>query len=1135
MRSRALGIGLVLVVSVSLAGCKSSSFVGKRYDNFTAYYNTFYNAKRSFRDGVNNRQRTNEEVDRTRYMGVFTESDAAGGGREFEEAVLKSADVLREHPDSKWVDDALLLIGKSYFFQKNYVGAEQKFREAIDLETGLEDEARFWLARTFVASGDFDQAETTIGEALAGEIDREWRAPLRLALGELRVKQADWEAAAQELAAGLEVVRDNETGARAAFLLGQVLETLERWDDAVQAYRRTLDYRPHYELSYAAQYSAIRLEGQHGDRAEALRLLRRMERDDKHFSYRAELAVLRADILRAGGLADEAFNVYDELLYDPVFASEVSSLRGRIHYALGELYRDLDENYVMAAAHFDTAASGLRIGVPQPGASTAPDQTMLAPEAIEDAQELKEAFGAYAGAFREVDRLDSLLWLGQMDDSTFAAKVLELRRARAEELAERQRQQEERQIERAFQQNSGASPLDNRGLPEGKVIPSRNAAGGESGFLFHDDPVMRQEGRLSFARRWGDRPLVPNWRRMEAVAGAQLTGEDGTEEEFEVELAEDQLPEVDVSAVPRDSLSQAEMASALALARYDVGTALFLGISRPDSAASWFRMVLEDTPEEEVSRRALYALAEIQRALGDSLAANGIYQQVLDQYPDSEFADRVRELFGVEDDEVVPDSLALAESLYARYFQRWDDEAYREAMNGMVEVAGTYPSTAIVPKALLAAGSIFLEWADRDTLNLRAPLPLTVADSLLARTGVVTPPEPDTMSVPLDSLGQIVPDSLGAVAADSLRTPAEADSLGAALLPGSEDDESASEGLPAAADSLAAQDSTAAGQAELEPVSNDSLTVDLESGAGVASEGGTAASADSLAAAGGALPEGSGAESAQTEAAPTEAAQPEATLAEADTLPVEEPEPVPVEPERAWNELTLKELMAHISQRYAGSDYAQRAGDILGAIEDIEAEEQARIDSIEAAIEQARLDSLAALLPDSSLVAAVPDSLAAPAPAEVPADSLKAATDLEVEVEEAAADTVLVRQVPVGMAGARDAVQGMSTEMRIVETDALQPLEPTEEEEETAWSGWTVALSELRDLAAAPEVRDNLRPILQGQAEPEIWTGAWQDQVGILVTAGRFETRQEAVRFAASLGTNLPLDAFLLHILTPDP
>ena len=154
LRSTAAALLCVLF----LAGCSGTSFLGQRYTNFTAYYNTFYNARKSFDRGVRALERTEESVNQDVFLSVYAIPTRAGNRQDFEDTIKRSADVIRDHPNSKWVDDAVLLIGKSYFYQQNFVSAAQKFREAIELQTDLEGEARFWLGYSLLANGSLLEA-----------------------------------------------------------------------------------------------------------------------------------------------------------------------------------------------------------------------------------------------------------------------------------------------------------------------------------------------------------------------------------------------------------------------------------------------------------------------------------------------------------------------------------------------------------------------------------------------------------------------------------------------------------------------------------------------------------------------------------------------------------------------------------------------------------------------------------------------------------------------------------------------------------------------------------------------------------------------------------------------------------------
>ena len=801
------GVYLVAATFLFLAtGCGSASFIGQRYHNFTSYYNTFYNAEQSYEAGVRALESTEEPIDRMQYLVIFGGPSRPGGNVNFQNAIEKSTDLLIDHPRSKWVDDALLLIGKSYFYQENYVGAEQKFQEVIAFESGLEEEARIWLSRALMAVRSHERAQQHLASSLEREdISRRSRAQLRLALGELFVKQGDFESAAEQLAAALPDVRSKELRAKGAFLLGQVYEALEQYEDAVEAYALVRKERPPYELDYAASLSMVRVQGMHLDGAAALEALRRMDRDDKHYDRRAELAYVRGRIYQAQGLSRDALATYDHLLYEE--ENRDQTIRGLTHYALAELYRDVFRDYPLASAHFDTARTALSsFSSPRPGSDA-----HYAPEAVTDTEEQADMFGDFAEVRARIARMDSLLALGSLSEEEFDERILAFQEQKAEELEEERRRAEQLQAERGFRDAASRTGAVGTGA-------SSSAANiGEAGFLHHRDRARVQEARLNFVARWGERPHVPGWRRMEAVSQA-LSAREETEEGDETDVSEGgaddmdlfALPYIDVSDVPRDSLSRAEMEEARALAWYELGNALFLSMNKADSAAVWYRMVIEENADAEVAQRAFYALAEVQRSLGDTVRAHGIYRQVLSDYPDSDFAARVRMELGLEPEETL-DSLAVAQEEYDEAVIRWKDEAYEEAFRRMVFVASRYRDREVAAKALFAAGRIYFEWAASDSLDVLGPLSVTLPDSVLVQAGIIQiQPAPDTLA----AVASVSPESVEPAAPDSLQAEGAPDTPGA---PGGNDAVPASDLLASAEVDMVDLRSVYAGVRDLYP------------------------------------------------------------------------------------------------------------------------------------------------------------------------------------------------------------------------------------------------------------------------------------------------------------------------------
>ena len=711
-RSLLVGGGLLLVgvCLLLLSGCGRGTFVGRQYDDFTAYYNKFYNANRAFEQGVESFEETDRPVDRTRYLPVFWAPETQGSGDEFEEAIQKSADILRESPNSKWADDALLLIGKSYFYQGNYVGAAQKFREVLALPEGRRSEARFWLARTLVTNGRLDAAQEVV-QVEAGAEDDSWVARQFLVLGQLRVQREQWAEAATALERGLAGDVPDEGGARGAFLLGQVHETLGNLGAARAAYRRVREFDPRYELGFVARLTAIELQGRHADAEEALERLDDLQGNDKNYEQRGAMALVEARIYRALGNEDRARQVLRAMLYDvdePLPQADVA----RLHYDLAVLYRDAYEDFSRAAAHFDTSSTGLERE--EPGAGVARQRLPSAPI---DAGTQADRYRTLADRSNEVARLDSLLRIGRMSASEYEAFVAELRRKREEQLEEEQARRTGRRLRSRSQ-----SPTERR-QPQTAAAQSQDT---DAGFLFYKDPTRVQQGRQRFVDVWGDRPRVDNWRRRNAMQNIQASGGEAPPAETpsdasQVETAQGSGPAaagLDLSNIPRDPESQAEMEARRAVVRYELGNALFLGANRPDSAATWYRRVLQEDGDQPVARRALYALAEAQRAQEDTLAAQQAYQRLIERHPESVLARRARERLGRASNAMVEVRAGQADTLYARAYARWQEGAWRPALEELLSVAEQYPETEAAPRALLGASIIY--WR-RVTVEDEAP------------------------------------------------------------------------------------------------------------------------------------------------------------------------------------------------------------------------------------------------------------------------------------------------------------------------------------------------------------------------------------------------------------------------------
>ena len=531
MRPAPLARPLLVLAVLSmgaLTGCRSGTALHSRYNNFRAYYNTYYNASRTLEDGERALEQAAVTIDQGRLVRGVPRTEAAGGtSGPFQEAIDKSAELLRNRPDSKWADDALLVIGKAYFYQRNLVGAEQKFRETMAAagpadDRRLADEARFWLGRTYAAGDRFDEgvlvleeaARPTTAETAGG------RARMQLALGELYARAGRWDEAAETLRAGAaDVERPRPGRPRLRAARARSRSTPSAGTLAAAGLRRR--HRPRAGLR-----ARLRGSGQPGagagrrrrpDRDGARRASAPMRRDDKNYQRRAEVALVEARLRAAAGESGDALGLFRDVLYDE--SARRRARPGQAHYRLAEFYRDALDDYVRAVGPLRHRRDGAARARPPTSAPRAGPSSTLTDEAA--------TYACGRGARSAASPRRTRCWRSARSTTTRSrARIAAIegrapprvpRGAAPAEEARRPSRLQRRGRRRLYRRpGPGPQPTSRRSRPS----PARRAASCPTATRRRSRP-----GRIAFEQRWGDRPLVPNWRRRAAVeAGAVASG-----------------------------------------------------------------------------------------------------------------------------------------------------------------------------------------------------------------------------------------------------------------------------------------------------------------------------------------------------------------------------------------------------------------------------------------------------------------------------------------------------------------------------------------------------------------------------------------------------------------------------------
>ena len=692
IRILALFIILPLLVQ-SCTGVLQSS-----WRDFNAYFNTYYNAKTSYDRGLELQNQQEITINPERPIRVHPTPRRAGLS-DFEHAAQKSADVIRFHPRSRWVDNSIMMIGKSYFYQQRYFSADQKFVEllATTSDSRLRQEAIFWRGRAALELENYVEGVNYIQSRLFStefEWDRRIEADVRLIIAQLLVARGEYEEAVGYIADALPNIRTRRKEMRAWFLYGQLLESLQRYDEAFEAYARaTHQSNPNYDLIYYAELKMGIVARKRGDLEWAYDHFVSMSRDDRHFNYIAAIEYQIARTMHDMERYTAARQRYEQVLRRRNNQPDRET-QALLYYGMAEIYRDFYMDFTLTAAYFDSSARQ----------ANNPERL---PEHF-DADLMSRSYGEYSRLQSEVNRLDSLLWLGQLSEAEFDSVISEVRERKLAEIEQQEREQRRQQL-------VTITDMDEMGTQADEDT--------DNGFLNHKNQQLMLQNRQAFQALWGARPLVDDWRRMEAVRvnivrQFEEEGEEIGDVDQAIEQAiapQQQVVEIDLSGIPFTPEEQAETRRMIASHEYEIGNVFFTALAMPDSAARYYRRVMSRFPDSELAPQAIYSLSELYQAAGDTTQAVQYAMQLVDFYPNTVYAERMagrHNLDLVREDYV----MTREDSISVAYLEITDMGPDRERAAKLRSFAGAYPESEYAPRALYRAVLDYIEAAREEPL-----------------------------------------------------------------------------------------------------------------------------------------------------------------------------------------------------------------------------------------------------------------------------------------------------------------------------------------------------------------------------------------------------------------------------------
>ena len=208
------------------------------------YFNTFHNIRESF----NGAEKSRKTANRDKATGTET--------KQYNDAITKSSKVLERHPTSSYVDDALYIIGASYYRLGDYDKSARKFKELFANYPQSEyiSPARLLYAKDKLMLKEEAEGVVLFEEILSKEHNKGMRAEAARSLGQYYFDAKEYEQAIVYFQALIDSLGGDSDKLQALTFMADGYFDLYRFDKAYADYEEALKHNPDTLQLYRINY-----------------------------------------------------------------------------------------------------------------------------------------------------------------------------------------------------------------------------------------------------------------------------------------------------------------------------------------------------------------------------------------------------------------------------------------------------------------------------------------------------------------------------------------------------------------------------------------------------------------------------------------------------------------------------------------------------------------------------------------------------------------------------------------------------------------------------------------------------------------------------------------------------------------
>jgi len=618
-------LGLALILFMSHCSTQRNNVVNRNLHQLSTKYNVVFNGEEALNKEVQNLKENYHDnffellpVEQFEGEYVIMLPGQQKAGANLERAEEKAVKAIQKHSmdihgvqENNQIDNAYLLLGKSRYYQKRFLAALDAFNYELDndFKSNRRNEFKLWREKTNIRMDNYEQAIRNL-EFLGRqeEVKPEIRSEAYAYAGQAHIKIDSLSQAITDMQKAAELAKDREKRARYLFITAQLLEKIKRRDSAIGFLKQIEEKKRPRKYSLQAELYRYHLSLHHKDQHPEM--LEALYKKLKRYEYHKFYPYINYEI-------GEIFHSEDSLqtavdYYTKAARSQDKILKERAYEQMSKIGFQ-KKDYLMAGAYLDSLLQVM------PKETLKYLKTKHKRANIEDIIVLEKL----------IKRNDSILKLVHADSLTRVKMI--------QDYIDKLRESE-------------AAQVDKTDSSFGELKPKYTS------FYFYNDDLVTQ-GKSNFENVWGKLTLADMWRLKNKMSieddDAETEDETNVNGEENLSDTENQKDEDSLlpdkykvafyyKQIPTDVKKIDSITGETNYAHYQVGMIYYEKFKELEKAKENLETMLAGNPKSELIPPAKYNLYKVYKDMGKKLLAEHLAQEILDKYPESIYADLIR-------------------------------------------------------------------------------------------------------------------------------------------------------------------------------------------------------------------------------------------------------------------------------------------------------------------------------------------------------------------------------------------------------------------------------------------------------------------------------------------------------------